>query len=231
MAELVARAPNLWTVDRGQRFGGLEVGTRMTVVRLADGGLWLCSAVPLDDALAAELDALGPVRWIVLPNLFHHLYARVAAARYPAARVAAPAAITAKKQPELRVDLPLSASPPESWGGAIAPIPLDGLPKLQETAFFHRPSRTLVLTDVLFNLARPEGVWARVVLGALDAAGGPRVDRYIRWLTKDRAAFRASLERALAFEPERVIMAHGAVIERGGAAALREAAAWVLRGR
>lgn len=200
----------------------------MTVVRLADGGLWLHSVIALDEALVAELDALGPVRWIVVPNLWHHLHAQAAAERYPTAKVAAPAAITAKKAPELRVDLPLSGTPPESWGGAIAPIPLDGLPKVQETAFFHRPSRTLVLADTLFNVRQPAGRWTRLVLGALQASGGPRQSRFLRAMAKDRAAFRASLERALAFEPSRVIMAHGEVIEQGGAAALREAAAWVL---
>ncbi|HEX5067892.1 MAG TPA: DUF4336 domain-containing protein, partial [Myxococcota bacterium] len=80
-------APDLWVADRPQSFYGLVVGTRMTVIRLDDGSLLLHSAVKLDPELRKELDALGPVRYVVAPNRVHHLYAGKVRDAYPDARL------------------------------------------------------------------------------------------------------------------------------------------------
>src|SRR5512141_1131626 len=82
-APLRALAPDLWVADRAQTFYGLPVGTRMTVIRLADGSLLLHSPVELDAGLRAELDAVGRVRYAVAPNRVHHLYAGRVATSYP----------------------------------------------------------------------------------------------------------------------------------------------------
>jgi hypothetical protein len=80
-------AADLFVEERAQRFYGLEVGTRMTVVRLAGGDLWLHSPVSLDAELRSELDGLGRVRFAVAPNRVHHLYAGEVARLYPEARL------------------------------------------------------------------------------------------------------------------------------------------------
>jgi hypothetical protein len=49
-----------------------------------------------------------------------------------------------------------------------------------------------------------------------------------RLLVRDRAAARRSLERILAWDFERVVVAHGAVLESGGREALRAAYTWLL---
>jgi hypothetical protein len=61
-------APGLWVVERPQRFAGAELGARMTVIRLADGGLFVHSPVALDPALSRELTALGEVRCVIAPT-------------------------------------------------------------------------------------------------------------------------------------------------------------------
>ena len=65
---LRALITDLWVVERPQRFYGLEVGTRMTVIRLAAGNLLLHSPVAFEARLCAELDAIGQVRFVVVPN-------------------------------------------------------------------------------------------------------------------------------------------------------------------
>jgi hypothetical protein len=47
-------------------------------------------------------------------------------------------------------------------------------------------------------------------------------------LIRDREAARDSLERILAWDFDRVVVAHGDVLENGGHAALREGYAWLL---
>ncbi|HSP17877.1 MAG TPA: hypothetical protein VLQ79_00060, partial [Myxococcaceae bacterium] len=65
MSELVQHAEGLWTASAHHRFYGLRLGTRMTVIRLPDGTLWLHSVVAVDDLLADEIQVLGPVRHLV----------------------------------------------------------------------------------------------------------------------------------------------------------------------
>ena len=78
---------NIWIAERPQRFYGIEVGTRMTVIRLADGSLLLHSPVSLDHGLRRELDSIGRVRFTVAPNRVHHLHAGEVAEAYPEARL------------------------------------------------------------------------------------------------------------------------------------------------
>ena len=90
-------AEGVWTQHLpSHRMMGIELGTRMTVVRLPSGELWVHSPIPPSPALRAEVDALGSVRHVVCPNLYHHLYAGAWAEAYPDALVHAPAGRAAK---------------------------------------------------------------------------------------------------------------------------------------
>lgn len=79
-------ADDLWVQDQPLRFLGLQVGARMTVIRTADGGLFVHSPLRPDEVLFRAVDAIGPVRAIVAPNRFHHLFIGPWAERYPASR-------------------------------------------------------------------------------------------------------------------------------------------------
>src|SRR5678815_6137119 len=73
----------IWIGERKLWFSGVRLRSRMTVVRLADGRLWVHSASEPTPELCVELDRLGPVSWVVVPNRFHHIHAAAMKARYP----------------------------------------------------------------------------------------------------------------------------------------------------
>lgn len=73
----------IWASERPVWLSGVRLRARTTVVRLDDGGRPIDSPAPPTAAGVAELRALGPVRWLVVPNAFHHLGAPAAAA-FPA---------------------------------------------------------------------------------------------------------------------------------------------------
>lgn len=79
----------VWIDTRPAKFWGVETGSRMTVVRLSEGGLFVHSPVALDEETRREIDALGEVRAVVAPSLFHHLHVAGWLSRYPSAVVAA----------------------------------------------------------------------------------------------------------------------------------------------
>jgi hypothetical protein len=67
-------AHEVWVADQPLKFFGLALGSRMTVIRLPDGRLWVHSPVRLDEELLSELQALGPVGFLVAPSKVHHLF-------------------------------------------------------------------------------------------------------------------------------------------------------------
>src|SRR5215510_11641176 len=99
----------IWTTERPIWFSGVRLRSRTTVVRLSGNALWIHSPCTPTDEMCAALDALGEVRFIVVPNRFHHLEAPATAARYPNALVVGPKSVEARNP---RVRLTTSADDP-----------------------------------------------------------------------------------------------------------------------
>jgi Domain of unknown function (DUF4336) len=202
------------------------LGGRMTVVRLPDGGLWLHSPVKLDEEKRKAVDALGPVRFLVAPNTMHHLFLGDWAAAYPSARVLAPARLR-QKRPDLRIDVELSDVMDVGQSPTLELLLAHGIPKLEEFVFLHRPSRTLLLTDLAFNIHDSPSWLARTYLKWSGAYGRLAPTKLLKSMVKDRAALRAWRDRVLQWDFDRVVPCHGQVLERGGREAMREAFAWL----
>jgi Domain of unknown function (DUF4336) len=223
-----ALAPDLWVVDRSQRFFGLWVGTRMTVIRLADGSLLLHSPVVLDAELRRALDALGPVRYAVAPNRVHHLYAGDVATAYPGARLWIGPGLETKR-PDLRYVAILGDEAPPEWRGQVDQTFFAGRPYENEVVFLHRASRTLVMCDLAFNFGPSAPLVTRIWMSLILSYGRFGPSKLDPLLIRDRAAARASLERILAWDFDRVIVAHGDVLETGGHALLASGYAWLRK--
>ena len=219
-------ADDVWVTERPQRFFGLPVGARMTVIRLSGGRLLLHSPLPLDAEIRAELDALGRVAYAVAPNRLHHLYAGDVVRAYPDARL-----WVAPGLPEKRPDLVhagvLGDEAPVEWRGELEQAFFRGRPYENEVAFFHPATRTLILCDLAFNFG-PRDAWpTRVLMSLLRSYGKLGPSKLDPLLIRDRAAARASLDRILAWDFDRVIVAHGDVQESGGYPLMRDGYAWL----
>jgi hypothetical protein len=217
-------AEGIWEVAGEVKLGpGLYFPCRMVVVRLESGKLWLHSPVRLDDETAAQIDALGEVETLVAPNAFHHLFMAGAQERWSKAQVWAPKALFAKR-PDLRFDCDLAQSAEEaSWSSELEPLAIDGAPKLSEWVFWHERTKTMIVTDLLFNVHQARGVMTKLVLSGVGAWGRPSQSRLMGSLIKDKAAANASAKRLLSKPIERVVMAHGEPILADGRAVLKAA--------
>jgi hypothetical protein len=220
-------AKDLWVADRPQRFYGLEVGTRMTVMRLADGSLLLHSPVALDAELRRELDAIGRVRFSVAPNRVHHLYAGKVAEAYPEARLWVGPGLE-RKRPDLRFAGVLGDEAPAEWKGQVDQVFFRGRPYENEVVFFHRASRTLILCDLAFNFGPHAAAATRLLMRLLQSYGRFGPSKLDPLLIRDRRAARQSLELILRWDFDRVVVAHGDVLESGGHEALRQGYSWLL---
>ena len=224
---LRALAHDLWVADRPQTFYGLPVGTRMTVIRLPGGALLLHSPVQLDPQLRGELDAIGRVRYVVAPNRVHHLYAGDVAKVYPEARLWVGPGLE-RKRPDLRFEAVLGDEAPAEWRDTVGQVFFRGRPYENEVVFFHRPSRTLILCDLAFNFGPRTATPTRILMKLVRSYGMFGPSKLDPWLIRDRAAARTCLQRILEWDFDRVIVAHGDVLDRGGHEALRTGYAWLL---
>jgi Domain of unknown function (DUF4336) len=217
---------DLWVVDRPQSFWGLPVGARMSAIRLTGGRLLLHSPVALDRDLRAQLTALGRVCFAVAPNRLHHLYAGEVARAFPGARL-----WVAPGLPDKRADLVfesvLSDVAPEEWRGEVDQVFFRGRPYENEVAFFHRATRTLLLCDLAFNFGPNSAAPTRLLMKLIRSYGHLGPSKLDPLLIRDRKAARESLERILAWDFDRVIVAHGDVLETGGHAILSQGYAWL----
>ena len=228
-APLRQLADDLWIADRPQRFYGLAVGARMTVMRLADASLLLHSPIALDDGVRRELDALGTVRYAVAPNRVHHLYAGKVVEAYPESRLWIAPGLE-RKRPDLRYVAMLGDEAPAEWRRQVDQTFFRGRPYENEVVFCHRASRTLILCDLAFNFGPSAALTTRILMSLIRSYGTFGPTKLDPLLIRDRPAARASLERILAWDFDRVIVAHGEVLEHGGPALLRSGYAWLLTG-
>jgi hypothetical protein len=219
-------AENLWAAESSVRFLGARLPTRMTVVRLRDGSLWVHSPVTLDAKLREEVDPLGPIRWLVAPSRYHHLGVADWSREYRDARIWA-----APGLPEKRGDLAfhalLSDEAPPEWAGEIDQAVFWSLPIFNEVVFCHRESRTLIVSDLVFNIHEHASALVRLGL-RLDGAWrrfGP--SHLVRLSIRDRRRALATIEQMLRWDFDRLIMSHGRVLQSGGADSLREAFAFL----
>ncbi len=217
---------NFWIAQAPLRFLGLHLGTRMTIVRLATGGLWVHSPVAPSAGLTKEVDALGPVRHIVAPSLYHHLYAGAWRQRYPEASLHGPAKL-ARKRDDLAFTGALERASEEPWAAELAPFHVDGC-LLDETVFLHRATRTLISSDLTENFRTSPHLLTRLYLKAGGVHGKIGWSRLLRGVYRDRAAAKKSIDALLAEDFDRVVIAHGDdIIRENAKAALRETFAFL----
>lgn len=215
-------APDLWVVDHPFKIGPVAVGTRTTLVRLEDGRLWVHAPGPLSEALVDDVRRLGEVGCLVAPNLFHHMFLRDWIEAFPDAQIHAVAGLE-KKQTGLRIDEVLGHDAPAAWKGQLDQLLAGGVPAIDEVVFLHRATRTLILTDLCFNMQRSDSLVTRAFMRVSAAWQRFTPSRLFKSFIKDRDALRGDVERLLEWDFDRVIVAHGDVLEQGGPAALRAA--------
>jgi hypothetical protein len=217
----------LWVADQPLRFAGLELGARMTVIQLPTGELLLHSPIRPTTDLVREVSSLGSVSALVAPNRFHHLFAEAWLGARSGIRLFVAPGLESKR-PDLPLAGVLSDEPELLWKGVLEQVVIRGLPLTNEVVFFHPASRTLIATDLAFNIGPDRPALTRLAF-RLSGAYQRLAPTYLeRLLVRDRASFRASLQRVLEWPFERVIVAHGTVLEAGGQRELARGYSWLF---
>jgi hypothetical protein len=227
---------NVWVVDGplirfGMPWPKMPFPTRMTIIRNGQSDLYNHSPTHMTPDLKREIAAIGTPRWLIAPNRIHYWWMPDWKAAFPDAQ--AYLAPRIKEKAGDHIDFAhsnLEASNGYPWDAEITTLPVASS-YMTEFVFFHRASRTLVLTDLIENFeGRKLPLWMRWLVrlaGSLDPDGGMPRDMRLSF-AKNKQQLREAIETMIAWQPERIIMAHGRWYDRDGAAELRRAFGWLL---
>lgn len=213
---------NIWVAEQPLRYLGLSIGARMTVLRLDNRKLAVISPIQVSDTIASQIGELGTVQHIIAPNLYHYSSIASFKALYPNAIVWAVPGLQAKR-PELPINKIIERDVRSLWNGlehvfldGFRTLGLGGFDSFNECVFFHSESRTLILTDAAVHFDESFPVLTQLasrVLGGYKRLSPTLLERMA---TTEKESVRKSVEKILGWDFERVMMAHGSVIEQNG---------------
>lgn len=233
-------APNIGIVDGPFEYVWLlrmkmpwPFTTRMTVVRLANGDLFLHSPIAFDAALAAQLRSFGAVSHLISPNRGHYAHIGEWARAFPEAVTWASPRVRERASSQ-RIDVhftrDLGSSAPAEWRGEIDQTIIPGAVS-DEVVFFHKQTRTLILADTIMNfeldkIKQPYRLMARL-FGVYAPRSGMPVDlRFALWPSRQQV--KPVYEKILSWQPERIILSHGRCFESNATSVLRRVFGWAL---
>jgi hypothetical protein len=228
-------AEEIWIVDSGPfRVAGLiPIPVRMTVVRLNSGAMWLHSPTQWSEDLQRDVENLGPVRHLIAPNPFHWSFIRQWRAHCPNARVAAAEGTKNRWLVRMKgpaIDSEIADNPLPDWADDFDQLMVRGRFSFQEIVFFHRVSRTAILTDLVANLDPHKlATWQRPGVSAMGSLGPVgKAPWYARTAYRmNRPQSGSAAARVIAMNPERVIFNHGQWFTRDGAVQLAASLRWL----
>ena len=226
-------AENMWIAE-GQcvNFHGFPYSTRSVVICLSNGDIWIWSPIQFDDALAREIEALGPVRHLVSPNKIHHLFLSEWHERFPQAVLWGPQS-TRLKRTDLTFEAALTGNSPDVWSHEIEQFHVTGSFAMDEILFYHFASKTLIVADFSENFSEAFlhanwskwQRWLAKIAGVVEGKGFAPLDWRSSFLK--RRAVRELKKELLATDIEKVVMAHGVLQHSNGNSFLKRSLSWI----
>lgn len=214
---------SIWTAEQKLKVYGIELGPRMTAIELDNGKLLLHSPIQMTPELVEDIQKLGKVSYIIAPNKWHHLYLESARETFPKAEYFGTQGLMDKKV-GFQLDGVISNEQNLPWNPQLLHAKIEGVPIYDEVVFFHPESHTLILTDLAIHICHSHcwktKLWLRI-LGSYGKFGWSSIEKKI--FIKDKQAFKHSIDSILKWDFDRIVLSHGALIEKNGKVLLKQA--------
>lgn len=225
---------NIWVAEQPLKYLGVDVGTRMTLIRLGTGELIVISPIQVDNDTINQINAIGDVSYIIAPNLYHHLFASSFKAIYPKAKLWAAPGLESKKS-DLPIDKVISVNEKSILNqveyllfDGFKVFDLKGYSLLNECVFFHQASHTLILTDTAFHFDESFPLTTQLAARLIGSYKKLSPSLLERFASKEIEKVKQSVQKVLAWDFDRVIMAHGSIVESDAKRKFREGYEWFL---
>ena len=233
MPEFQEFAKNVWVIDGpAVRDMGFMFTTRMTVVKLADGSVWVESPVFVPFETLTRITQWGQVRYLVAATPRHVWRLASGPTLFPEAQlwVARTTPFTLKKG-HLPFTGILGDEPPQGWASDLDQLAFKGSPLIEEVLFFYKASHIVILDHPIQIHPIEKGRAFRNALLKLEGVASPHggVGLDIKLLFTNRKLARQSLEKLLSWDFDKLIIAHGVCIEKDAKPFVERAFRWLVR--
>jgi hypothetical protein len=226
-------APNIGIVDGPFEYftvAGIRMPmpftTRMTVVGLDNGDLFLHSPIAFDESLAAELQRMGSIRHLISPNQWHYAHIGEWQRAFPQAIAWASPGVRRRARArhiDVHFTQELSEEPPAEWRGEVDQTLVPG-GIFKEFAFFHKASATLILTDTIMNLEldKIDEPWRTATrLSGMYHPNGQIFFGMRLPLLLQRKKARVAFQKIVSWRPERIVLSHGRCFDNNAREVIR----------
>ena len=229
MSKLEKIGNDIWIAEGPSiTFLTMRITTRATAVRLNDGSIWFHSPVEFDESLAAEISELGEVRFLIAPNIYHHLFLGEWQRHFPEAELLAAPGLSSKRS-DLTFGRTLGHATASAWPDEIEQVLFAGSRAFDEFIFFHRPSSTAILTDLIVNIRAEHHTVRGRLIARIEGVTYPsgRTPLLYRWSMKDKNLGAAAIAELLAFAPDAAVISHGEWFREIATDELRHRFSWL----
>ena len=221
MENLDEIAPDVFLQQHPLSMLGCKMGRMVTVIRLASGKLVIHSTAEFSAADVEAIRALGEPVALMEATCFHDTYAKAGREAFSEIPYFVPPGFPEAEALDATDLVSGCGSIPGDDADELEVIEIGGMPKIREHALYHRPSKTLIVADLIFNLPPDVGSWSQLFLRATAGIKEfPGMSRLFRFMIKDRSAFASSMETIAARDFDRLVVAHGDPIEHNAKAKL-----------
>jgi hypothetical protein len=207
---------NLIFLDSKVKMPLMELPVRSVLVPMGEQGVLISPGSMLQDH---QYKPDWKVTDLVAPNLFHNAGMTKAKQHYPSAVLWGSEGAD-KKLPGLPWGKFLGKDP-WPYQDVLSLVTLHGMPSVNESVFIHRPTKSLIVTDLCFNMVDVEGLGAKIILGLFGTYKKLGVSRFFLAGIKDKAAFQKSLVELFSYDFDQIIVSHGSNVVSDGKDRLR----------
>ncbi len=216
----------LWIKSVPFRFIGLEIGIRMTIVRLDKNDLFVHSPIPLDPLTKTMLYDLGQVKYVISPNNLHHLFLSEYVKDFPYAKFYASPGLVEKRK-DIQFYSVLTEIPDPAWKDHLDQT-IFVHPDLKEVVFFHRSSKTLIVADLLANFGHNSAFMTRLLSKMSGSLGEPTCNLNFRIGAHELYQVKLSLEKIMTWDFEVIILSHGQIITQNAKDVFKKVFSFIL---
>jgi hypothetical protein len=214
-------ADGLYCLDSSMHMSPMDLPLRSHIIVDRSGTVIIVSPVQMDDKVVEAIRALGTRFIILAPNLFHHLFVAKALTQFPDAQCVSTEGMD-KKRGDIQWSKIVRSG--DVISDDISLHRLEGMPKFNEICIFHKPSKTLIVVDLFFNILNPSGVGAFIMLNIFGTYKRFGPSRLFRLMIRDKKLFSESLATILNLPFDRLSLAHGDIVQRNARQLARDAA-------
>jgi len=227
---LIKLDENIWISDgEAVSFYGIPYTTRMTIVRLKDGKLWIHSPGKIIEEMIDEIKSLGQVSYLVSPNKIHHLFMSDWISFFPDAISYSSPGLREKRK-DISFDKNLSDEPEQEWKMEIDQVIFKGSCVMEEVVFFHKDSKVLILTDLIENFHPNYFSGYKKIIAKLTGIVSPNGKAPLDWRVSfifGKSEAKESLAKIINWKPEKIIISHGECIYSNATEFLLKSFEWV----